>query len=70
MMSIQIRHISYWNATAPASDYPALGGEIEVDVAIIGGGIVGVTLARLLKDRGISCALVEARQVGEEVTGK
>ena len=61
---------SYWNATAPRSDFPALGGEIEADVAIIGGGIVGVTLARLLKDRGIGFALVEARRVGEEVTGK
>jgi glycine/D-amino acid oxidase-like deaminating enzyme/nitrite reductase/ring-hydroxylating ferredoxin subunit len=61
---------SYWNATAPASDFPALDGELGVDVAIIGGGIVGVTTARLLKDRGISFALVEARRVGEEVTGK
>lgn len=61
---------SYWNATAPASDYPALNGDLETDIAIIGGGIVGVTLARLLKDRGVRCALVEARRVGEEVTGK
>ena len=45
------RHISYWNATAPAGDHPRLTGEIEVDVAIVGGGIVGVTLARALKDR-------------------
>jgi glycine/D-amino acid oxidase-like deaminating enzyme/nitrite reductase/ring-hydroxylating ferredoxin subunit len=61
---------SYWNATAPASDFPALNGDFETDVAIIGGGIVGVTLARLLKDRGIRFALVEARRIGEEVTGK
>jgi glycine/D-amino acid oxidase-like deaminating enzyme/nitrite reductase/ring-hydroxylating ferredoxin subunit len=64
------RHISYWNATAPAGDHPRLTGEIEVDVAIVGGGIVGVTLARALKDRGVSFALVEARRIGEEVTGK
>jgi glycine/D-amino acid oxidase-like deaminating enzyme/nitrite reductase/ring-hydroxylating ferredoxin subunit len=61
---------SYWNATAPRSDFPALTGELGVDVAIIGGGIVGVTMARLLKDRGISFALIEARRIGEEVTGK
>ena len=65
-----VRHESYWNATAPASAFPALSGEIEVDVAIIGGGIVGVTTARMLKDRGLSFALVEARRIGEEVTGK
>ena len=69
-MSEAARHIAYWNATAPASDHPRLAGDLEVDVAIIGGGIVGVTAARLLKDRGLKVALVEARRVGEEVTGK
>jgi len=64
------RHESYWNATAPASAYPALEGEIEADVAIIGGGIVGVTTARLLADRGLRTALVEGRRIGEGVTGK
>ena len=39
-------------------------------MAIVGGGIVGVTTARILKDRGLKVALVEARRVGEEVTGK
>src|SRR3712207_4401309 len=69
-MSSQIRHQSYWNATAPRSDHPPLTGELQVDVAIIGGGIVGVTTARMLKGRGVSCAVVEARRIGEEVTGK
>src|SRR5687768_3148970 len=64
------RNMSYWNATAPKDSFPALTGEIQVDLAIIGGGIVGVTAARLLKDRGLKVALVEARRVGEEVTGK
>ncbi|MFL6846269.1 MAG: FAD-dependent oxidoreductase [Allosphingosinicella sp.] len=61
---------SYWNATAAGTDFPALSGDLSVDVAIIGGGIVGVTTARLLKDRGLTVALVEARRVGREVTGK
>ncbi|HWT11123.1 MAG TPA: FAD-dependent oxidoreductase [Allosphingosinicella sp.] len=69
-MASQIRRESYWNATGPRSDFPALAGELSVDVAIIGAGIVGVTTARMLKDRGVSVALVEARRVGEEVTGK
>src|SRR3954470_5164792 len=64
------RHQSYWNATAPRSAFPALSGEIEVDVAIVGGGIVGATAAYLLKERGLKVALVEARRIGEEVTGK
>jgi glycine/D-amino acid oxidase-like deaminating enzyme/nitrite reductase/ring-hydroxylating ferredoxin subunit len=61
---------SYWNATATAPDFPTLEGDLEVDVAVIGGGIVGVTTARLLKDKGQRVALVEARRVGREVTGK
>lgn len=47
-----------WNATADSPGFPALSGDIRVDVAIIGGGIVGVTTARLLKDRGLSVAVV------------
>jgi len=61
---------SYWNATARAVTFPALAGSLDVDVAVIGGGIVGVTTARVLKDRGLSVALVEARRIGEDVTGK
>lgn len=64
------RDRSYWNATAAAPTFPELEGDHAVDVAIIGGGIVGVTTARLLKDRGLTVAVVEARQVGREVTGK
>lgn len=63
-------HQSYWNATGPASSYPELTGEIETDVAVVGGGITGVTTARMLADRGFKVALVEARRIGEEVTGK
>jgi glycine/D-amino acid oxidase-like deaminating enzyme/nitrite reductase/ring-hydroxylating ferredoxin subunit len=69
-MSDAARHESYWNATAPGRGHAPLTGEMEVEVAIVGGGIVGVTLARLLKDRGVSFALVEAWRVGEGVTGK
>ena len=62
---------SYWNATAgEGPHFPSLAGDIEVDIAIVGGGIVGVTTARLLKDRGLRVALVEARRVGRQVTGK
>jgi glycine/D-amino acid oxidase-like deaminating enzyme/nitrite reductase/ring-hydroxylating ferredoxin subunit len=62
---------TYWNATAgDGPRFPSLSGDIDVDVAIIGGGIVGITTARLLKDRGLRVAVVEARRVGRQVTGK
>src|SRR3954470_10099953 len=61
---------TYWNATADSPGFPALSGDVDVDVAIVGGGIVGITTARLLKDRGPKVAVVEARRVGRQVTGK
>ncbi len=61
---------AYWNATATATEFPRLSGKERVDVAIVGGGIVGITTARLLKDKGCSVAVVEARKVGRQVTGK
>ena len=67
----ELHEHSYWNATAgEPSIFPSLDSDLEVDVAIVGGGIVGVTTARLLKDSGRTVALVEARRVGQQVTGK
>lgn len=63
-------HAAYWNATAPGGRFPGLDRDLEVDVAVVGGGIVGVTTARFLADAGLEVALVEARRIGEEVTGK
>lgn len=60
---------SYWNATAPGANFPELLGDVEVDVAIVGGGIVGITTACFLKDSGASVAVIEALQVGRQATG-
>ncbi|HYJ30603.1 MAG TPA: FAD-binding oxidoreductase, partial [Allosphingosinicella sp.] len=61
---------TYWNETADVPAFPRLSGDLDVDVAVIGGGIVGVTTARLLKDQGLKVAVIEARRVGRQVTGK
>lgn len=61
---------SYWLATTPDSNYPALHGDIHVDIAIIGGGIVGLTTAYLLKEAGFSSiAVIEAGHILRGVTG-
>ncbi len=69
-MSDRSRNLSYWIASGPTTSFPQLAGEVDVDVAIIGGGMVGITAARLLKDAGLTVAVIEARKVGQEVTGK
>ncbi len=61
---------TYWSATAQPTEFPRLAGKLHVDVAIIGGGIVGITTARLLKDSGLKVAVLEARRVGQQATGK
>ena len=60
----------YWTRTATDRPFPTLTGPLEVDVAVIGGGIVGVMAARLLKDRGQRVAVIEACEVGRGVTGR
>jgi glycine/D-amino acid oxidase-like deaminating enzyme/nitrite reductase/ring-hydroxylating ferredoxin subunit len=54
---------SVWVATAPDRPFPALPGDLAVDVAVIGGGITGLTTALLLKDAGATVAVVEAGSV-------
>lgn len=62
--------ISYWNFTCNAPAFPPLSGDVHVDVAIVGAGIVGTTTARLLKDQGYSVALLDAHRAGQQATGK
>ena len=61
---------SLWTETTPDHVFRRLEGEIEVDVAIIGAGITGVTAARILKDAGLKVALLDATRVGMGETGK
>jgi glycine/D-amino acid oxidase-like deaminating enzyme/nitrite reductase/ring-hydroxylating ferredoxin subunit len=60
---------SIWTAGSRAPR-PALEGDQEADVAIVGGGIAGLTAAALLKAEGFSVALVEARRIGGGETSR
>lgn len=61
---------SFWLSTAPASTRHArLEGDVTADVAIVGGGITGVTAALLLARQGKRVVLLEARSVGQGETG-
>ncbi|MDB9527491.1 FAD-dependent oxidoreductase [Oscillatoria sp. CS-180] len=62
-------HQSFWIASTLQSSYPSLSQDIEVDVAIVGAGLAGITTAMLLKKAGKRVAVLEADRVAEGVSG-
>ena len=61
---------SLWvSDTLGAPRYGPLGRDHKVDVAVVGAGITGLTLARLLTAQGADVAIVDAGPVGAGVTG-
>lgn len=63
------RDASYWMATAPGPERPPLTEDIEVDVAVVGGGIAGLSTAWELSLTGRSVAVLEAGRLAAGVTG-
>jgi gamma-glutamylputrescine oxidase len=62
---------NYYEATRRVVvETPALAGDLAVDVAIIGGGISGVSAALHLAERGYSVALLEAEHIGWGASGR
>lgn len=60
---------SLWEAISTRSvTYPTLANNIEVDIAIIGGGITGVTAAANLIKAGKKVAIIEADKIGGVTT--
>jgi glycine/D-amino acid oxidase-like deaminating enzyme/nitrite reductase/ring-hydroxylating ferredoxin subunit len=63
------KQLSFWIDTTSHTNYPAMPGNISVDVAVLGGGITGLSAAVLLKRLGKTVAVIEARRIAEGVTG-
>ncbi|WP_373056754.1 FAD-dependent oxidoreductase [Zunongwangia sp. H14] len=60
---------SLWNSYSDETiTYPKLKGDIAVDVAIVGGGITGISTAQALAERGYKVAVLEAKSVGKGTT--
>jgi glycine/D-amino acid oxidase-like deaminating enzyme len=62
---------SLYAQTAPASgDYAPLAGEARTDVAVIGGGIAGLSCALHLAEQGKTVTVLEAHEIGWGASGR
>src|SRR4051812_23950543 len=67
---MNLKHNSVWQVTAKAGKrFPALSADISTEVAVVGGGISGLTCAYLLGKAGKKVVLLEAREIGFGTTG-
>lgn len=60
----------YRTNTGSGPVFPALKEKTDVEVAIVGGGLTGLSAALHLAESGISCAVLEARQPGWGASGR
>lgn len=54
---------SYWIASTEYTNYPSLNNNMDIQVAVIGGGIAGITTAYFLKESGYKVALFECDKI-------
>jgi glycine/D-amino acid oxidase-like deaminating enzyme/nitrite reductase/ring-hydroxylating ferredoxin subunit len=60
---------SYWTRTTDTTRFAPLTGDIDVDVAVIGGGIAGLSTAWEVARTGRSVAVLEADRIAAGVSG-
>lgn len=61
--------LSYWIDSTEDTSYPQVDQDMEVDVAIIGGGITGITTAYLLKREGARVAIIDSNRIAKGTSG-
>jgi glycine/D-amino acid oxidase-like deaminating enzyme/nitrite reductase/ring-hydroxylating ferredoxin subunit len=61
-------HESIWSVGIKPGEFARLASDVQVDVAIIGGGITGLTAAAQLARAGRTVAVLEAKTIGAGTT--
>lgn len=60
---------AYWLDSVTTPTFPPLTTNVDVDVAIVGGGITGITSAYLLAQQGVKVGLIDAGRLLNGTTG-
>jgi glycine/D-amino acid oxidase-like deaminating enzyme len=62
----------YWHGTRPYTPGPPLAGDLDVDVAIVGGGFTGLSTAHFLHELepSMSIAILESEFIGYGASGR
>ncbi|PAD77299.1 FAD-dependent oxidoreductase [Paenibacillus campinasensis] len=60
---------SLWRATSELPSFDRLAEDIQADVAVVGGGITGITTAYLLAKEGMDVVVLEAGKILNGATG-
>jgi len=66
-----VRTGTLWEATtAPSPPFGPASGHLEADVAIVGGGFLGLSAALALAEAGVAVTLLEAGEIGAGASGQ
>jgi len=68
-MESAAKHQPFWYEQADTTSFPHLMENASCDVAIVGGGITGLTAALCLSQAGQNVILVELNKIGRATTG-
>jgi gamma-glutamylputrescine oxidase len=60
----------YEDSAGPRPTYPALDGDAQADVVIIGGGFTGLSAAAHLAKSGVDVVLIDASRFGDGASGR
>ena len=70
-VDVDLAKKSYYAATVQRTQsFPALQDSVSCDVAVVGGGLAGLSAAIELADRGYSVVVLEAKEVGWGASGR
>ena len=71
MSAVEVEENTLWSKVTPAaSGFSALTGSHDADIAVVGGGVAGLSLVYHLAEAGMAPTLLEAATPGSDAAGK